>query len=296
MAVRLRQDRSFGSMREQATAAARYLASFLSTEKRASLDAIAAFLASPKRACRVAAAEAFDAGTAAIGERSEAEANEPAWELPLLDPDGPLAAAFVDDLAAAAFEAPYRPEDEQRVEDAAATYKLAPAKIERRLKKLRGERLQALGDAASPLLSMPDGAQRLALALLGGETLKWAYASAEKVTLIEDREETKPGWLLGASGQWIWISNEGVSLVWPFERRHQVVIERERFALREDLTMTIPAFEEEGLPPATFRVIGSRWRRAEKYFAPLIEFFVGDKNYEETRPEGDIVLDDQAPE
>ncbi|HEV7281543.1 MAG TPA: hypothetical protein VGN57_15180 [Pirellulaceae bacterium] len=297
MAVRLRQDRSFGSTREQAIATARFLANFLKTDKGAPDEAIAKFLAAPTRACRAAAPEAFDGAVQTFGEDASADASEPAWEFPLLDPDGPLASAFVDDYASAAFELPYRPDDELRVEDAAENFKVPPVKVKRRLRKLRGERLSLLGEAAATLAAAPDEVQRLALALLtGGEALLWAYGPVERIVAAEDREETRPGWLLGASRQWMWISNDGTPLVWPFERRHEVVLERERFTLREDLTIMIPAFEEEGLPPATFRVVGSRWRRAAVFFAPLIEYFVGDKDYEETLPEGDIVLDEQAPE
>jgi hypothetical protein len=231
-----------------------------------------------------------------FGEASDAEASEPAWEFPMLDPDGPLAAAFIDDFASAAFEVPYRPDDELRVEDAAENFKVAPAKIKRRLRKIRGERLNALGAAGATLAAAPDEVQRLALALLtGGEVLLWVYGPVYRIVVVEDREETRPGWLLGASRQWIWISNDGAPLVWPFERRHQVEIERERYTLREDLTIAIPAFEDEGLPAATFRIVGSRWRRAAAFFAPLIDYFVGDKNYEETLPEGDISLDEQRP-
>lgn len=297
MAVRLRQDRSFGSNREQAIGAAHFLASFLRNDKGASLEAIATFLAAPDRACRAAAPEAFDSAFQTFGEEASAESSEPAWEFPLLDPKGTLAPAFVDDFASAAFELPYRPDDELRVEEAAENFKIAPAKVKRRLRKLRGERLNELGPAAATLSAAPDEVQRLALALLtGGEVLRWAYGSVERIVKVEDREEVRPGWLLGGSRQWIWISNEGAPLLWPFERRHQVEIERERFTLREDLKLMIPAFEDEGLPPATFRIVGSRWRRAAQFFAPLIEYFVGDKNYEETLPEGDIALDDQAPE
>lgn len=297
MAVRLRQDRTFGSTREQAVAAAKFLASFLRNDKGTPDEAIAKFLAAPNRACRAVAPEAFDAAVQTFAEGSSAEGSEPAWEFPLLDPDGPLAAAFMDDFASAAFEPPYRPDDELRVEDAAENFKVPPAKIKRRLRKLRGERLNALGDAAATLASAPDEVQRVALALLtGGEVLLWAYGSVDRVVMVEDREETRPGWLLGASRQWIWISTEGSALIWPFERRHQVEVERERYTLREDLTIVVPAFEEEGLPAATFRVTGSRWRRAATFFAPLIEYFVGDKDYEKTLPEGDVVLDEQAPE